>query len=56
MDADDETIIERWEERAAIMEYCGGKSRKSADRLAAIQIKRMFGRLPDVILEQLGER
>jgi hypothetical protein len=56
MEVDDETITERWEERAAILEYDAGMTRKNAERLAAISVRRLFGRLPEVVREQARER
>lgn len=35
--------LEELEERAAIMEYDGGYSRKTAERFAAIRLKRKYG-------------
>ena len=55
-DASDETITERWEERAAILEFDAGMTRKNAERLAAISVRRLFGRLPDAVREQVRER
>jgi hypothetical protein len=56
MDADDNTITERWEERAAILEFDAGMARKNAERLAAISVRRLFGRLPDAVMEQVREQ
>ena len=53
MDWTDDELIERWHERAAIVEYLGDRSRKNADKVAAIWIRRVFGRLPDAIKKEL---
>lgn len=53
MDWTDDELIERWHERAAIVEYLGERSRENADKVAAIWIKRVFGRLPDAIRKEL---
>lgn len=52
----DADIHERWEERAAILEYDAGKSRESAERLAAIQVKRLLGRVPESVVKALEGR
>ena len=36
-------IIELWEERAAIIEFDGDRSRSDAERRAYVQVKRMLG-------------
>ena len=41
--AERENIIECWTERAAIMEYCGGLSRKGSDREAWARTLAYFG-------------
>lgn len=53
MDWTDDELIERWHERAAILEYLGGRKRKDAERVAAIWIRRVFGRLPEAIKREL---
>lgn len=55
MDWTDDELIERWHERAAIVEYLGERSRKNADKVAAIWIRRVFGKLPVVIMERLDK-
>ena len=52
----DPDIHERWEERAAILEYDAGKSRESAEKIAAVQVKRLFGRVPESVLEALERK
>lgn len=31
-------LVEEWEERAAIMEHCGGADRESAEKRAALRV------------------
>ena len=44
-------ILEIWEERAAIREFCGGESRVKAEFSAAMELKRMLGFVPDLVTE-----
>lgn len=44
---DKDQLIERFQERAAIMEYCGGMKRSSAELAAYAEVKRIVGRHPD---------
>ena len=46
----DEELYQLWEERAAIREYDGGTRRARAEYLAAMDIKRIAGRIPDAVL------
>ena len=43
-------LIEWFEERAAIREYCGGYDRQRANFLAARDLKKEFGTVPDKII------
>ena len=49
----DEAINEFWEERAAVREYDGGLSKGQAERLAAIDTRKKFGRITDAIERQV---
>jgi hypothetical protein len=49
----DKAIDEFWEERAAVREYDGGLSKGQAERLAAIDTRKEFGRLTDAIERQV---
>jgi hypothetical protein len=44
-------ILEIWEERAAIREFCGGESRVKAEFSAAMEIRRQIGFIPNAIRE-----
>lgn len=52
----DDEIVQRWNERAAILEFDGKKSRESAERLAAVQVKRTCGRLPQSVIDLIDKR
>lgn len=45
----DEDAIELWNERAAIREYLGGISRSRAEFLAAQDLKRILGVVPECV-------
>ena len=49
----DEAIDEFWEERAAVREFDGGLSKGQAERLAAIDTRKEFGRITDAIERQV---
>ncbi len=42
----DEQLIERFNERAAIMEYCGKQSRIDAELASYAELRKMVGRTP----------
>ncbi len=42
-----ERLIELFEERAAIMEFCGCMTRADADWEAYLEVKKLVGRKPD---------
>ena len=52
---DEASIIEHFNERAAIMEFCGGLNRADAERKAFYETKKAFGlrRMPDALNEVL---
>ena len=50
----DDEIVERWAERAAIQEYEANMTRTAAERAAACWVRRVFGRLPDVVMERIN--
>lgn len=50
---DDRALIEFWHERAAIREYDGGYDRQRANFLAAREVRYYFGRVPQVIIDQV---
>jgi len=43
-DFDAECLIERFNERAAIMEYCGGMSRTDAELASYAELRKLVGR------------
>ena len=45
----DEDYLELWAERAALREYYGQFSRRQAEYLAAKDIERAFGTMPDCV-------
>ena len=49
----DEELVEWWEERAAIREFCGGYDRQRANALAARDLKAAFGKVPQSIVNQV---
>ena len=49
----DKAINEFWKERAAVREYDGGLSKGQAERLAAIDTRKEFGRITDAIERQV---
>lgn len=53
--ATEDEIVEWFEERAAIIEFCGNRDRKNAEKLAAIRVRKQFGYLPDCVLERLDK-
>lgn len=55
MDATDDDIVERWEERAAIIEYLGNVSRRFAEVKAAMEIRKAYGRVPAAVVERMRE-
>lgn len=46
----EQEACELWEERAAIREYEGGFGRERAEYLAAMDLKRILGVIPDSVL------
>ena len=46
-------VIEWWGERAGILEYDGHHSMRHAELLAAREVKRRFGGVPDEITQRL---
>lgn len=46
----EEELYQLWEERAAIREYDGGTRRERAEYLAALDIRKIAGRIPDAVL------
>ena len=46
-------ILEIWEERAAIREFCGLESRVKAEFSAAQELKRMLGFVPELVMEMM---
>ena len=50
----DADIYELWEERAAIIEFDGNRDRANAEKLAAIRIRKQFGRVPQQILDAVN--
>ena len=51
----DADIYELWEERAAIIEFDGNRDRANAEKLAAIRIRKQFGRVPQQILDVVNQ-
>jgi hypothetical protein len=49
---DEASLLEEWNERAAIREFDAKQTRQRADFLALIEVKRMYGWFP-IELEQL---
>lgn len=47
---DDQELYMLWEERAAIREYDGGTRKERAEYLAALDIRKIAGRIPDAVL------
>lgn len=56
IESSDDAIAEWWIERAAIIEFHGGRGRENAEKLAAICVRRKFGRVPNEILEKIKEK
>jgi hypothetical protein len=54
-DATDEDIAEHWEERSAMREYEGGASRQFAEARAALDMRKIYGRVPMVVVERMRE-
>jgi hypothetical protein len=44
---DSQQLIERFNERAAIMEYCGGMKRPAAELASYAEVKKLVGRHSD---------
>ena len=42
----DSDLIERFQERAAIMEYCGGMKRTDAELASYAELRKLVGRTP----------
>ena len=47
----DDEALELWNERAAVREYDGQTSRLQAEFLAAKDVRRMLGKLPQCLAE-----
>jgi len=56
MDATDEEIVDRFEERAGIRQYMAGIDVARAEYLALRDVRQIFGRVPQSIVDRVKER
>lgn len=52
----DEDIYQWWSERAAIMEFDGGRSRVDSEFHAAKAVRSVFGSIPECVREAIGKK
>lgn len=53
---DDVGLLELWEERAAIREYDGESNRETAEKMAAADLREMFGHVPRWLVDMIAQK